>query len=98
MVIPWHLVIFAARRVILSGPIRPGAGCEGGREKPHASECRSKLPYLPYQKFTSMSNADFPLKRACAARQQEFAQIAWVDWPTWTRELVALANCSLATL
>jgi hypothetical protein len=82
----------------LSGPIRPGASCEGGREKPHASECRSKLPYLPYQKFTSMSNADFSPKRARAARQQEFAQVARVDWTGWTRKPEALANGSLATL
>jgi hypothetical protein len=47
----------------LSGPVRPGTGGEGGREKSRAAECRSKVPYLPYQISTSMSHADSPKAR-----------------------------------
>jgi hypothetical protein len=57
----------------LSGPVRPGTGGEGGREKSRASECRSKLPYLPYQISTWISNADSSKARLLAARQWQLA-------------------------
>jgi hypothetical protein len=53
----------------LSGPVRPGTGGEGGREKSRAAECRSKLPYLPYQISTSINNAASPNARLLAAQQ-----------------------------
>jgi hypothetical protein len=70
VVIPCYLVTFAA------GMLRsacPGTGGEGGREKSRASECRSKLPYLPYQISTWISNADSSKARLLAARQWQLA-------------------------